>query len=283
MKLQTVYTHYYSIGEEPVKKVRVPKTAATKPITPPPQANDDKGSKKSPQNVSDFSLLRKLFPQHDRTVLLDALLNCDNNVTDTIRQLLLSPIRSSQRGSPKIESAFSTPATSAGVNEPFVESGSNENLGLMAAAKLAYLPHTHNRYLAAAAAMAASGATTGAATSGTTQFPSPYHGLAQHGLLPGTLWRPEFAQYLSTAQHHLSRAANMQLQQTILSGSNGSDSGFRMVNRLQLPSTPPPPPPLNLHVVGDEAKPFQSASASTLTTSSSGDLESGSSPTHSAD
>ena len=54
--------------------------------------------------VSDFSLLRKLFPQHDRTVLLDALLSCDNNVTETIRHLLVSPIRSTAE-----PSAFTAP------------------------------------------------------------------------------------------------------------------------------------------------------------------------------
>jgi hypothetical protein len=39
-------------------------------------------------NFSDYTLLRKLFPHHDKTILLDALLSCDGSTVAAIQHLL---------------------------------------------------------------------------------------------------------------------------------------------------------------------------------------------------
>ena len=39
-------------------------------------------------NFSDYALLRKLFPHHDKTILLDALLSCDGSTVAAIQHLL---------------------------------------------------------------------------------------------------------------------------------------------------------------------------------------------------
>ena len=43
-------------------------------------------------NFSDYALLRKLFPHHDKTILLDALLSCDGSTVAAIQHLLANNI-----------------------------------------------------------------------------------------------------------------------------------------------------------------------------------------------
>ena len=43
-------------------------------------------------NFSDYALLRKLFPHHDKTVLLDSLLSCDGSTVAAIQYLLTNNI-----------------------------------------------------------------------------------------------------------------------------------------------------------------------------------------------
>ena len=82
---------------------------------------EDEAPDHSSGKYSDYSLLRKLFPHHDKTVLLDALLSCDGSTVAAIQYLLTHSIG----GPGKCVTSF--PHNFSRLNSPFCSNITSSN------------------------------------------------------------------------------------------------------------------------------------------------------------
>ena len=114
--------HKYDEEEDKDKQMGIKKHFHLKQQGPGDGSHDS-------QSFSDYTLLRKLFPHQDKTILLDALLSCDGSTVAAIQHLLTNNLgKKSERSSLQLKNDMSSMSGSHSDNKQQSKMASNNKI-----------------------------------------------------------------------------------------------------------------------------------------------------------